>query len=102
MALSAIPQSARSHFGSEHEWKIYPNPATERFSVEFEGAAGDPVEISIHDLNGNTILTKKVIATGSLQTEQFELSPKSYPSGIYLVKAVSESREKVFKIIKQQ
>jgi hypothetical protein len=90
------------HFGSENEWKIYPNPATERFSVEFEGAAGEPVEISIHDLNGNTILTKKVIATGSLQTEQFELSPKSYPSGIYLVKAVSESREKVFKIIKQQ
>lgn len=88
-------------FDSKDEWKIYPNPASERFSVEFEEAAGEAVEISICDLKGSTILTKKVTAKGSLQTEQFEVSPISYPAGIYLIKTVSGNREKVFKIIKQ-
>lgn len=90
------------HLSTENQWKIYPNPASERFSIEFGEAAGETVHISVYDLKGNPIFAKTVIARGQLQTEKIELSPKSYPPGIYFVTAASATREKAFKIIMQR
>ncbi|WP_353718915.1 hypothetical protein [Dyadobacter sp. 676] len=44
----------------------------------------------------------EAIARGQLQTEKIELPSKGYPSGIYLIKVLTATREKVFKVAKQR
>ncbi|MCE7067126.1 S8/S53 family peptidase [Dyadobacter sp. CY326] len=90
------------NFNAENQWNVFPNPVAERFSIEFEETNGERVQISVYDLKGNQVFAKEVVALGQMQTAQIELPSKSYPPGIYLIKAASTTREKVFKIIKQQ
>lgn len=53
--------------------QIYPNPATDRITVEAEG------EVSLHDLTGRLLTTRTVHGS-----DTFDLTP--FPSGVYLLR----------------
>lgn len=88
-------------FDGEKQWKLFPNPAEKRIFVEFEEKAGKLLKFSISDIEGRVILTENVVADGGLQKKEIDLSSRAVTPGIYLLKVVSEDREKVFKIIRK-
>ena len=83
---TAVPSV--SDGGSVH---LYPNPVTNGFSIN--GLDGDVV-LTLTDLNGCTILNKKV-------TTNEYIPVQSLAKGIYTVKLVSEQGNTIQKIIKQ-
>lgn len=88
-------------FDGEAEWKVFPNPAKEKIFVEFGGKAGNVVKFSISDVAGRVVFTDHVLADGTVQKKEINLSSTDIAPGIYLLKMASEGHEKVFKIIRK-
>ena len=64
--------------------QIYPNPATERVTVEAEG------EVSLHDLTGRLLTTRTVHGS-----DTFDLS--AFPAGVYLLR----HGQTIYRVIKK-
>lgn len=88
-------------FDREKQWKVFPNPAEKRIFVEFEEKAGKLLRFSISDIAGRVVFTDNVRADGSVQKKEIDLSSGAVTPGIYLLKVVSDDRERVFKIIRK-
>lgn len=71
--------------------KLYPNPVKNHLTIKSDGFIDS---IIVYNIYGQKI-TERLFVTN---TETIDFS--SFSSGIYLVKVVSESKEKTFKIIK--
>lgn len=79
-------------FTSEKVIGIYPNPSTDNFQVVLpELEKGDVASITVSDMNGRTVLTEKLSASGQIN---HHLS-----SGIYIVKIVSKDLNVTKKLI---
>lgn len=79
----------------KEDFKIYPNPSNGIININTT-SENLGYNIEIHNLLGQTLITKKLNATSN----QIDLS--SYPRGAYLVKVyIDEKRNKVYKVIKQ-
>ena len=87
------------NFDGEKQWKVFPNPADKRIFVEFEEKAGKLLKFSISDIDGRVVFTGDAVTDGSMQKKEIDLSSSAVTPGIYLLKVVSEDRERVFKII---
>lgn len=85
----------------EKEWKVFPNPAEKKIFVEFEEVAGKLLKLSISDVEGRVVLTDHVLADGGVQKKEIDLSARVVTPGIYLLKIVSDDRERVFKMIRK-
>lgn len=81
---------------TENVVKVFPNPTSELFVVEFFNTTSKNSGINIIDINGKTIQERKLKGTGK-QQEVFDIS--SYPSGIYLVKSYFDNKVFIKKII---
>ena len=71
--------------------KVYPNPATDRITIQ---GITQTAQISIWDVAG------KEVYTNSIQNDQ-AIDFSGFQSGIYIVKILSDSQNKAFKIVKQ-
>ena len=89
------------NFEGEKLWKVFPNPAEKRIFVEFEEKAGKVLHFSVSDVGGRVVFTDKAVADGRAQQKEIGLSTQATVPGIYLLKVVSEDRERVFKIIRK-
>ena len=80
---------------------VFPNPAMEFVSFEFEVSEQTDVNFEIRDLNGRKVadLGRDQLSTGS-HVLSFDLSPLS--AGVYIVQAKSQN-EVIFqeKVVKQ-
>lgn len=88
-------------FDGEKQWSVFPNPAEKRISVEFEEKAGKLLKFSVLDIGGRVVFNDHVVAGGGLQKKELDLSSSAVTPGIYLLKVVSDDRERVFKIIRK-
>lgn len=79
--------------------KVYPNPTSNSFNVEFESLStlSDVVNIEVYDYLGRTIQTRSISNLGSGKTT---LSLDGYGSGTYIVKCYNSTFEKYFRVIK--
>jgi len=77
---------------SDFKYSIYPNPTSGSFNIEFETESA--INIEIMDYMGKIILKEKV--TG----DRITLDISNQPSGVYLVKIISNGNIKVERIIK--
>ncbi len=68
--------------------KVYPNPASNRFSIEFSSGVNYN-RILLYDAQGNLI---KKIFDGSLQTKVISVDASDLPVGNYFLKIESENR----------
>jgi len=74
----------------------YPNPATNRFTLQLTGGAGEAVNLRVVDGLGRTIEIRKGIAANS--TLQIGAT---YRPGVYIVEAVQGKERVTLKLIKQ-
>lgn len=79
---------------------IYPNPAIDNTTVNFEMTQNSDVEISILNLNGQTLTTKKYkhLTKG---TQNIELKLNSLNSGIYLISVKTNDGKYIAKLVKK-
>jgi len=74
---------------------LYPNPTTGAFSIDFEDTL-DEVAVSVYDINGKPIHTKKYYNVDQIKEEL-----SNYPVGLYLVRLKSDEDSQSFILIKQ-
>jgi glucose/arabinose dehydrogenase len=73
-----------------NDFVLYPNPASETFTVVSEG---NPIsKISVFDLRGNLVLSNDIISTHEQQ-----LSVSGFENGVYIVKIQSENGKSAFR-----
>ena len=82
---------------SENGFRVYPNPTTGSFIVDFEtGTEVTPAIIQCYDLMGDLIM-EKTIHSGT----KHELTLEGRKPGIYLLRLIQENNSVIKKIIKQ-
>ena len=80
------------------EMLVYPNPATDKVSLELQGNAGNQVSVSIYNLAGQVVQAQNINLTTD-GTSVYELNTQSLPQGVYMLKASSNDDTKVLKLV---
>ncbi len=75
----------------------YPNPVRNSLSLQFAASAPGNNVLTVTNLNGVVVLQQPILATGSLQN--INLNVSNLPKGIYIIKLSGET--KVSKFIKE-
>ena len=73
---------------NESQLNIFPNPASESFTVDLALTNPEPITIVITDVNGKVMLSKKYEATGNLVTE---LTLDDAAPGLYFIRVQGTS-----------
>ena len=83
--------SANEALFTELPFEIWPNPATDRISIQYQHAE-EPMTISILDLQGHVVRQKRNMVSGS------DLETTTLPAGIYIVQ-LSNGKENGYKML---
>lgn len=79
--------------------KVFPNPAQDKFQIEYESNIVNQAEITITDIRGSVVLSKKVqLAKGF---NRIPVNISEFMSGIYIVSLKNNSTVLINKIIKE-
>jgi hypothetical protein len=78
------------------QFNLYPNPATNRVTVEFECITENPYTIELGDLTGRTLIAYQGKSVMGENTREIALT--GINRGIYLVKLVLDGKQEVKKI----
>ena len=78
------------------EFIIFPNPARQQFTIQFELSRTAEVAINLVDLTGRPIASKQHLVNGS---GQISWDASSYPAGIYFVQFKIEDRLEIRKLV---
>ena len=86
--------------------KAWPNPFDETSHILFENTKAGEVEISIYDSQGRKIRT---LISGKLASGRYKIEWDGFagegnlpvPAGIYLIRAVSDQQQAIFRLVKQ-
>ncbi|MEM9025053.1 MAG: T9SS type A sorting domain-containing protein [Bacteroidota bacterium] len=73
--------------------RIYPNPATDRVTIELDGLQAG---VSLHDLTGREIAVPQTRQQG-----QTTLSLGAISAGVYLVRIHGQDQQRVMRLVKQ-
>jgi len=84
------------NFNISLEMVVYPNPTTNLLMLEVKNYVLENLDYQLFDLNGRLIIDEKISA------ETTTISMEQYPSAVYLLKVIDNSKEiKTFKILKK-
>lgn len=79
---------------------MYPNPVKDKLTVEFQIKNEGDMKIKVYDILGNEVITKDVyMGSSGLNRIIFDLS--DLRPGIYILKAVKDSRTVSVRVKKQ-
>ena len=81
---------------AEDKVRLYPNPSSGKFTVEFTVNANEPTFLSVSDLNGKELIRKEFKEAGQV-SEPVDLS--GYAKGTYLVKIHQGKKNLTKKIV---
>lgn len=95
--LSTSDSSIDSYVGSEVEVSVYPNPASDKLSVEIENQLSSIVDAEIYEMSGKMVFMKKY------NSSFFDIRVDDLVTGSYLLKLKDESGKmiKIIKFLKQ-
>ncbi|SEJ71213.1 Por secretion system C-terminal sorting domain-containing protein [Dyadobacter koreensis] len=88
-------------FSEKVNWRVYPNPSNGVFNVDFQTEKSNLVNVNVFDVSGRLLEQKTIISSGSLQTQQINISGAAVKSGIYFLEIMSGQQKQVFKILKE-
>ncbi len=74
---------------------VFPNPASEKFSVRMTDESSRTAEFMVYDING------KLLDSGQLSTDSVLEIGQTYRPGLYLFVAILNNERKILRIIKQ-
>jgi hypothetical protein len=80
--------------------KVYPNPTSGLFSLEFNSLESGKATVAIVALNGQTVKKGEVLLTGQSQTVLFDISGEA--AGVYMIKVTTKEGVTTQKIILQK
>ena len=83
---------------SVFEMQVYPNPATDKVSLELQGNAGNQVSVSIYNLTGQVMQAQNINLTTD-GTSVYELNIQNLPQGVYMVQASSKNQIRVLRLV---
>ncbi|MGN7886287.1 T9SS type A sorting domain-containing protein [Dyadobacter endophyticus] len=81
---------------TSRELRVFPNPGKGEFEVDFYLEKGEPADITVTSVAGETIQKKSVVGKG-LHREKFDLSSKT--PGMYLFNVIKRNQIEVKKIL---
>ena len=100
--INMYPQSMTGINESEiqNSVSIYPNPASENFTITFDANEESNYTIAIYDALGNQV---ELIYSGSISNglTNFEYNASNLAAGIYVIRIESEAQINSVKLIKQ-
>ncbi len=76
---------------------LYPNPNKGNFTVQFNSASNDDVNITVHDIRGRVIFDNQYTNNSGLFSQNIQL--ENAQSGVYLVSIENGQRKEVKKIV---
>jgi len=88
-------------FSDKVDWKVYPNPSNGIINVDFQAEKSNQVNVNVFDISGRLLEQKTIISSGSLQTQQINISGSAVKSGMYLLEITSGQQKQVFKVLKE-
>ncbi|WP_425420406.1 T9SS type A sorting domain-containing protein [Phaeodactylibacter xiamenensis] len=77
---------------------IYPNPAASMVNIDF-AVPGQPVEVTILNLEGRMMRHLQVEGSSAVRTEQIDVA--DWPSGVYLLRLQAGGRQVVRRFVKE-
>ncbi|WP_430614917.1 reprolysin-like metallopeptidase [Flavobacterium sp. JP2137] len=80
------------------DFRIYPNPTNDSFTVQFESESTNDITIAVHDLRGRLIANQSYKNTGHFQQE---INLGQAQAGIYMVTVQDGNNKEVKKVIKK-
>ncbi|MCW3082661.1 MAG: hypothetical protein JWP12_27 [Bacteroidetes bacterium] len=91
--MTAVPDNSSDQFIS-----VYPNPATDRLSIDGITASG-PVELKLTDISGRVMIQKQVTGNQSKgEPEQLEI--KDIKSGVYFLTITEKNSGKIIRTLR--
>lgn len=95
------PGNRLNGFSNEKELviKTFPNPFTDKLTVEFSTHANHRAQLRVLNLQG-TVLSMWDLEPVKSETQQVKFSLAMYPRGIYFIELVSGSKSKTVQVIK--
>ena len=84
-----------TNFGLK-DFKLYPNPNTGNFSVEFDSATSTDINIAVYDIRGRQIFDKNYQNTGRFSQN---LQLNNVQAGVYLVNINDGDKKETRKIV---
>jgi protocatechuate 3,4-dioxygenase beta subunit len=82
----------------QFELLAYPNPATNRVSVELSGSAGSEIGVSILDMSGRVVQSQMHTLTND-GTSVYEMNTEKLAQGVYMLRATNQDDTKVLKLV---
>jgi hypothetical protein len=76
---------------------LYPNPAKDNITIEWNALSDDEVTIEMIDMTGKVVLSEKKSISMGDATETINIA--NYPKGLYMVKVVSADSINEFKLV---
>jgi hypothetical protein len=74
---------------------IYPNPVTDKFTIEFKNSPTSSYYFSINNMEGKEVLNGKLTETKN------EIDMRDIPQGIYFVKIILGDKIGLLKIVRE-
>lgn len=92
---SVTPKKITSiiNHGQDNSVKIYPNPVTDRFTVEFKNSQLSNPQLEVIDILGRILQTQEILNTSVVDISQL-------PAGSYIVRIYDDQYSNSFKILK--
>ena len=84
--------------GKKEALKMYPNPALNFTTIDFDAEGRDEVDIKVYDINGQVVLTQKVMSTRE-GLNKVKLHINMLKAGNYFVKLVGGSTDGFAKLV---
>lgn len=81
--------------------KIYPNPARDLFYIKFNNSSSGEYTITLKDVVGKTLLSKKLYLMSGKQKIPIDLSSHTSYSGLYLLNITSGEGALNFKVFRE-
>lgn len=78
-------------------WSVYPNPANDMMTINFESADNSAFTVRLFDATGRMVLSEMLAAQAGVNTAQFEIGKLA--SGVYSLVIQSNDRKSVERLI---
>ena len=88
-------------FDTKISYKVYPNPSSGLFNVEFQSDKNSQVEVRVYDINGRLLDKRDVIPNGLIQRQEINLSHSDIKTGLYFLEITSGGVKQVLKVLKE-
>lgn len=88
LALKGFPSAVNEIHNTLASALVYPNPGTDRFTVELSGLStykGD-VTVLVHDMTGKLLLTEKVLS------DRFSIGAENWRNGMYVMSVLQDGK----------